>query len=184
VYAAAVSYAMYTLTTVASAQNFRVGEVVNSSSGGSAPVPDVTNSTSVVVIDATGTFADTDTITGATSGRTRTQSGALVPRTKAVNVNRILYNIHGALNTKIRLEWEGTGGGANNRTIATLAGGGIFELDTYGFRANNTANSPTQNIILTTLNWDANSHYSLYLDVSKTAGYEPPYYDRNTNGGY
>lgn len=182
--AAALSYAMSTLTTAASTQNFRVGEVVNSTSGGTATVQDVTNSTSVILIDATGTFADTDTITGTSSGRTRTQSGALVARTKAINVNRILYNIHGSLSTKIRLEWEGTGGGANNRTIATLSGGGIFELDTYGFRANNTANSPTQNIILTTLNWDANSHYTLYLDVSKTAGYEPPYYDRNTNGGY
>lgn len=182
--AAALSYALSTLTTAVSANGFKVGEVVNSSSGGTATVQDVTNSTSIIVFDATGTFSDSDTITGTVSGRTRVQSGSLVPATKVVNVTRILFNVLGSLSAKIRLEWEGNGGGANNRTIATLAGSGVLELDTYGMRANNTANVATGNIILSTLNWDANCHYTLYLDTSKSTGYEPPYYDRNTNGGY
>lgn len=182
--AAALSYALTTITTALSANNFRVGELVNSTSGGTATVQDITNSTSIILSDVSGTFQNGDVILGQTTGRARTQSGAAVPRTKQINVNRILFNIHGALESKVRLEWEGTGGGANNRTIAALAGGGVFELDTYGFRANNTANSPTQNIVLTTLNWNANCHYTMFLDISKTAGYEPPYFDRNTNGGY
>lgn len=181
---AALAYALSTLTTTSAANNFKVGETVNSSSGGSATVQDVTNSTSVVVFDATGTFNDADTITGATSGKTRVQSGALVPVTKTVNVTRIIFNVLGSLAAKIRLEWEGTSGGANNRTIATLGGNGVLELDTYGMRANNTANNATGNIILSTLNWDANCHYTLYVDTSKSSGYEPPYFDRNTNGGY
>lgn len=182
--AAALAYALTQVTTVASANNFRVGELVNSTSGGTATVQDITNSTSLVLSDVSGVFQNGDVILGQTSGRARTQNGAATPRSKQINVNRILFNIHGELSTKVRLEWEGTGGGANNRTIATLAGGGIFELDTYGFRANNTANSATNNIILTTLNWNANCHYTMFMDVSKTAGYEPPYYDRNANGGY
>lgn len=182
--AEALYSAMSVLPTLASANTFKVGETINSSSNGVAVVQDLINSTAIMVTDAVGTFANGDTITGTSTGRTRVQNGVLAPKPKAINVNRILFNIHGSLNTKVRLEWQGTGGGANNRTIAVLSGGGVFELDTYGFRANNTANSPTQNIILTTLNWDANCHYTMYLDVSKTAGYEPPYFDRNVNGGY
>lgn len=182
--AEALSYATTRLTTVASANNFRVGETINSTSGGTATVQDITNSTSIVVSDPVGTFINGDVLTGVTTGKTRTQSGAAVSRPKQINLNRVLFNIGGSLTAKVRLEWEGTGGGANNRTIAVLGGSGVFELDTYGFRANNTANTPTQNIVLSTLNWDANSHYTLFLDVSKTLGYEPPYFDRNTNGGY
>lgn len=181
---AALSYALSTLTTASSANGFKVGETVNSTSGGTATVQDVTNSTSIVVFDATGIFNNGDTITGITSGKTRTQSGALAAETKVVNVTRIIFNVLGSLAAKIRMEWEGVGGGANNRTIATLGGNGVLELDTYGMRANNTANNATGNIILSTLNWDANCHYTLYVDTSKTAGYAPPYFDRNTNGGY
>lgn len=186
---AALAYNMQTLTTDLAANSFKVGESVNSSSGGSAVVQDVTNSTSVVLIDVVGTFSDNDIITGAESNKARTQSGSLVSVAKVVNITRIIYNVGGDLSTKIRLEWEGTGGGANNRTIATLSGSGILELDTYGMRANNTANSATGNVLISTLlggstTWNANCHYTLYLDTSKTAGYAPPYYDRNTQGGY
>lgn len=182
--AEALSYATTLVTTVASANNFRVGETINSTSGGTATVQDITNTTSLVISDVVGTFANGDVLTGVTTGRTRTQNGAAVSRPKQINVNRVLFNIGGSLTAKVRLEWEGSGGGANNRTIVVLGGSGVFELDTYGFRANNTANVATQNIVMSTLNWDANAHYTLYLDVSKTLGYEPPYFDRNTNGGY
>lgn len=185
----ALAYRMSILPTDPSANGFKVGEVINAVSGGSAIVQDLINSTAIMVTDSSGTFTDGTTITGAVSGRTRTLDGSLSPVTKVVNITRILYNVGGDLSAKIRLEWQGNGGGANNRTIATLSGSGILELDTYGMRANNTANVATGNVLVSTLvggsvAWNANCHYTLYLDTSKTSGYAPPYLDRNTNGGY
>lgn len=186
---AALAYSMQTLITDASANTYKVGETVNSSSNGTAIVQDLINSTAVMLSDVDGTFADNDTITGTSTLRTRVQNGSLVPTAKVVNITRILYNVGGDLTAKIRLEWQGDGGGANNRTIATLSGSGVLELDTYGMRANNTAVNATGNVLVSTLlggsiGWNANCHYTLYLDTSKTFGYAPPFYERNVNGGY
>lgn len=177
--AAALGYAMVTLTTGVSANNFKVGETVNAASGGSAVVQDVTNSTSVILINAAGTFTPGTTITGATTGAVRTQSGALAPFTYQLHTSRLIYNIQGSGDTKLQLEWEGTGGGANNRTIAILSGDGALEFDSLGMRIPNNANNATGNILVTTLNWTANAHYTLLTDVSKVGGYAAPYLDRN-----
>jgi len=177
--ASALGYATTTLTTGASANNFKVGEVVNAASGGSAIVQDVINSSSVILMNAAGTFTPGTAITGATTGAVRTQSGALAPSTYQLHASRVVYNITGPADAKVQVEWEGTGGGANNRAIAVLTGDGALEFDSLGMRVPNNANTPTGNIILTTLNWTANAHYTLFVDVSKVGGYAAPYLDRN-----
>lgn len=185
--AASLAYALSTITTVASANTYKVGELVTSSnaSPGWATVQDVSNATSISVTVANGVFAATDVITGNTTGRTRVQSGAIVPATYDLQVSRIVYNIFGnAAAAKVELMWEGTGAGANNRTIAILSGSGVWELDTHGMRVNDTANTATGNITLNCLNWGADSHYTLLLDVSKVGGYKAPYTDRNALGAY
>lgn len=182
--AAALSSAKVTLTTASSANNFRVGETVNAASGGSAVVQDIINSTSVILVSVSGSFTDTTTITGATSGKVRTQAGSLAPQTYSLHVSRILYDITGNALSAVELLWEGQGGGANNRTIAILSGRGALELDTHGTRIPNNATSPTGNIILNTIQWGADAAYSLILDVSKVGGYAAPWMERNQELGY
>ena len=180
--AAALSYAMVTLNTDASSNVFRIGETVSSSSGGTGVVQDVTNSTQVILTTTTGTFADNDIITGATTLKTRIQNGSTVPASYDLNVLRVLYDIKGTQgNEKVTLSWEGNNGGANNHTIAILSGCGVFEFDTHAVRIPNNANVATGNIILTTDNWNANAHYTLILDVSKRDGYALPNFQRTAS---
>jgi len=182
--AAALSYAVVAVTTDASANNFKVGETVNSSSGGTATVQDVLSPTRINLINVSGTFANDDTITGTETLRTRTQDGAVAPETYSLQVSRIIYNVSQNGKEKVELMWEGTGGGANNRTIAVLAGTGVWELDSHGSRVLNNANTPTGNITLSTLDVDSNSSYTIILDVSKVGGYAHPYLQRNVLGRY
>ncbi len=183
--ASALNFAVTTLTTVASSNNFMVGETVTASSGGSAIVQDVINSTSVILISATGTFNAADTITGAVTSKVRTQSGSLTPSTYRLQLSRVLYNVFGNSNaSKVELMWQGTGNGANNRTILMLSGTGELRLDDHGMRANNNANSATGNITLSTINWGADCHYSLMLDFNKETGYAAPNQQTNQYLGY
>lgn len=184
--AAALNFAIVTITTDASANNFKVGETVNASpSGASGIVQDVLSSTKITVINVSGSFADNDTITGATTGRVRTQDGVAAPASYRLEIANILYDIGGnGGNEKVELMWEGTGGGANNRTIAILSGTGQLSLAETNMRANNNANSATGNITLNTLNWSANAHYTVLLDVSKNTGYAIPNLERNVLGSY
>lgn len=183
--AAALSYAVVQLTTDASANNFKVGETVNSSSGGAGTVQDVLSPTKINLIDVTGTFADNDTLTGATTGKVRTQDGAAVPDTYQLQVARILYDVSDSNKAEVvELMWEGNGGGANNRTIATLSGKGVLEFDTHAARIPNNANAATGNIILSTYQWDTKSTYTIVLDVNKSNGYAQPYLQRNVLGRY
>lgn len=183
--AAALACAIVTVTTVSSANNFKVGETVTSTSGGSAVVQDVLSPTKINLINVSGTFATSDTITGGTSLRTRTQSGAPVPATYNLQVSRVIYDVSDSNNDEIvELAWEGQGGGANNRTIVTLSGKGVLEFDTHGARIPNNAVNATGNIVITTTNWNSNSAYTVLLDISKQAGYEQPYLQRNTLGRY
>lgn len=175
--AAALAHALQTITTEASANTFKVGETVSTTNtnGVVATVLDVVNSTTIIVTTANGTFGNAGVITGATSGVTRTQSGNAVPFTYDLQVARIIYDVKGSTGAeKVSLLWEGTGGGANNRTIAILSGSGVLELDTHAVRVINNANTPTGNILITTDAWDANSHYTLILDISKREGYAMP----------
>lgn len=177
--AAALAYARVSLNTDASTNTFQIGETVNSSSGGTATVQDIVSSTQVKLVNVVGTFADNDTITGVTTLKTRTQDGSTVPDAYELNILRVLYDVKGSSgNEKVTLSWEGTSGGANNRTIAILSGCGVFEFDTHAVRIPNNANSATGNIVLTTDNWNANAHYTLILDVSKREGYALPNYQR------
>lgn len=183
--AAALKYAVVQVTTDAAANNFKVGETVNSSSGGTATVQDVLSPTKINLIDVSGTFADNDVITGQTSLKTRTQDGAAAPDTYVLQVARILYDISPSNNSEVvELMWEGNGGGANNRTIATLTGQGVWELDTHGARIPNNANNPTGNIVLTTNHWDTKSTYTLVIDLNKYSGYAQPFLQRNVLGRY
>ena len=183
--ASALSYAIQTMTTVASSNNFMVGEVVTAGSGGTAVVQDCATTDTLVLTGVTGTFAPGDTVTGGSTGRVRTQSGSLVANTYVLQVARIIYNVFGDGHVaKVELMWQGTGGGANNRTIAILSGDGTLEFDTFAGRIPNNANSATGNITLSCLGWSANAHYTLLVDVNKLGGYAPPYYDRNTLGRY
>lgn len=183
--AASLLYAISTLTTASSANNFKVGETVNATSGGSATVLDILGPTTVLVVNVTGVFDDADVVTGATTGKARTQSGALVAQTYDLHASRIIFNVGGPDAAKLELSWEGTGGGANNRVLAVLSGSGELLLDAFGMRANNTANSATGNVLVSTLGWDANSHYTLWLDVSKASGYaKPDALVRNQELGY
>lgn len=178
--ASALAYTLQTITTNPSANIFRIGETVNSSSGGSAIVQDVLNSTSMVVINVTGTFANNDTLTGFTTLNTRTQNGTIGAANTSLHLQQILFNVDGNSGASaVQLEWEGTGGGANNRVIAVLSRSGIFHLDAFAGRIPNNANNATGNIVLSCLNWSTDSHYTLVLDVAKVAGYAQPYYDRN-----
>lgn len=170
--AASLSHAMVQITTDSSSNNFTIGEVITSASSGTATVQDVYSSTVIRVIDVVGTFADNDTLTGATSGKVRVQDGAKsVPDAYTLHCSKIIYDVTEGNRELVSLLWEGTSGGANNRTIATLSGKGAFEFDTFAARITNNANSATGNIILTTENWIANSAYTIVLDVSKQAGY-------------
>lgn len=178
--AAALGYAVVQITTDASANNFKVGETVNSSSGGVGIVQDVLSSTKLNLINVSGSFGDNDILTGTTTLRTRTQDGAAVASAYRLHVSRILYDVQNAANNeKVSLMWEGVGGGANNRTIAILSGTGVFEFDTHAARISNNANNATGNITLSTMNWTGNSSYTLVLDVSKVEGYAQPYLQRN-----
>lgn len=179
--AASLNFALATLTLKVNSTSylpFSNGEVVNAAAGGAATVQYVINASTVVLHTPTGTFTTAQNVVGFTSNVTREQLGALVPASYRLSVTRILYNIFGGVGadgvSKVQLEWEGDGA-ANNRVIAVLSGAGTFELDTSAVRANNNAVNPTGNILLTTLGWNANSHYSLIVDLSKNAGYNPSY---------
>lgn len=173
--AASLSRAMVQITTDASSNNFTIGEVITSASSGTAIVQDVYSTTVIRVVDLVGTFADNDTLTGSTSGKVRVQDGSTsVPDPYRLHCSKIIYDVTEGNRELVSLLWEGTGGGANNRTIATLSGKGAFEFDTFAARITNNANSATGNIILTTDNWIANSAYTIVLDVSKQAGYANP----------
>lgn len=180
--AAALAFATVALTTVASANNFKVGETVTAQAGGTAIVQDVINSTAVMLSNVSGTFTTAQTVTGDVSGKIRTQNGSLANSTYDLQVARIIFNI--SAGSAVSLEWEGEGGSANNRTVAILAGSGEMLLDSWGMRSNNTAVSPTGNLILNTLQWTANAHYTLLVDVSKGEGYAYPHYERNQTLGY
>ena len=184
--AAGMLYAISILTTDASANNFKVGETVTAGSGGTATVLNVLSPTIVQLVNVAGIFDDDDDVTGSDTASVRVQSGSLVADpTRDIHVGYINYNIAGNSGAaKVELLWEGTGGGANNRTVALLSGSGELALASHGMRANNTANSATGNLILSTLNWDANSHYTLLLDVSKVAGYAKPDPVSNQSLGY
>lgn len=178
--ASALSFAIVRITTDSSANNFKVGETVTSSSGGSATVQDVVSDTLIQVTGITGTFADNDTLTGATTAKTRTQDGAKANATYVLEVANILYDVGGLTQgNKIELMFEGNGGGANNRTIAVLSGSGALPLAEVNARANNNANNATGNITLSCLHWTANSHYTLILDINKQGGYDRPNEERN-----
>jgi hypothetical protein len=56
---------------------FQIGETLNSSSGGSALI-EADNGSVLTLSNVTGTFANLDTLTGATSGATATQNGLIV----------------------------------------------------------------------------------------------------------
>lgn len=183
--AAALSCAIVQVTTDASANNFKVGETITSSSGGSAVVQDVLSPTKINLINATGTFSDNDTLTGSTTLRTRTQDGAVAPDTYVLQVARVIYDVTNSNNGEVvELIWEGTGGGANNRTIVNLSGKGVLEFDSHGARIPNNANTPTGNIIITTNHWDSKSSYSIILDINKYSGYAQPFLQRNVLGRY
>lgn len=183
--AAALGYAVVQITTASSANNFKVGETVNSSSGGTATVQDVLSPTKINLIDVSGTFANNDTITGTTTLKTRTQNGAAVPDTYVLQVARVIYDVSDTNNKEVvELMWEGNGGGANNRTIVTLSGKGVLEFDTHGARIPNNANNATGNIILTTNQWDTKSAYTIVIDVNKYSGYAQPFLQRNVLGRY
>lgn len=177
--AAALSYALQTLTTDASSNNFTVGETITANSGGTAIVQDVINSTAVMVYSVSGTFADNDEITGDTSGKVRFQNGSLAPATYRLHASKLYYVISSGCSVEVL--WQGNGGGANNRMIAILTGQGTLDLDEIA-RANNNANVATGNVVLTTNDFDADSVYTLVLDFSKVQGYAGPYYDRNRLG--
>lgn len=182
--AAALAYAVVTVTTQASANNFQVGETVNAASGGSGIVQDILSPTTVTLINTQGTFTPGTTLTGATSGRVRVQDGSVVPAQHRLEVSRIIYNITENGDEVVTLMWEGTGDGANNRSIAALSGSGVLDLAVHGARVPNNANSATGNITLTTDHWGAKSAYTLVLDVSKNDGYAAPYLQRNVLGHY
>jgi hypothetical protein len=188
--AAALNYALSTLTLKVNSISyapFKVGETITANAGGTAIVQDVINTSTVIVYSASGTFTNTEPIVGATSAVTRVQNADLAAQTYRLSVARIIFNVDGgnvANPGRVQLEWEGTGGGANNRSIAVLSGSGAYEFDSFGARANNTANTPTGNLLVTTIGWDANTHYTLVVDCSKNLGYAPQYLDRNQRNGY
>lgn len=184
--ASALAFAIVTISTDASANNFQTGETVTAASGGTATVQDVISSTLITVSNKTGTFADNDTLTGGTTGRIRTQDGSTANATYVLEVANILYDVGGQTSTdsKVELMWEGNGGGANNRTVAILSGRGILNLAEMNMRANNNANNATGNITLSTLGWHANAHYTLLLDVNKRDGYNIVNTERNAVGRY
>lgn len=188
--AASLNYALTTLTLVVNSSSyspFKVGEVVNAAAGGQAVVQRIINTSTVVLHTSNGTFTAAQNVTGQTSNVVREQSGSLVPAAYGLHLSRLVYNVGGGVagsEGKVQLEWEGTSGGANNRTIAVLSGSGVLELDSLGLRANNNANSATGNITLTCVQWSANSHYTLIADFSKAVGYAPPYLDQNQQLGY
>lgn len=183
---AALKYALSTLTTAASANNFKTGELVNAASGGSGFVQDTINSTTVILHSANGTFSTSTTITGAESGKTRVQSGSLTPHTKRVSLEAVRHNIASPAATaygKVELVWEGQGGGGNNAVAVVLAGSGDFSLSSWGAKANNNATSPTGNLLLNVLDWSANSHYTLIIEVNKELGFAMPNFDKTRGWG-
>jgi len=183
--AAALSFAVVGITTDATANNFKIGETVNSSSGGSAIVQDVLSPTKINLINVSGDFNDNGIITGAESLKTRTQDGASAPETYVLQVARVMYDISTHNNGElVELMWEGTGGGANNRSIAVLSGRGTFEFDVHGGRIPNNANNATGNITLSTQHWNSKSAYTLVFDINKYTGYAQPYLQRNVLGRY
>jgi len=174
-----LAYAVYTLGTVASANNFLEGETITAQAGGTAVVQKVTNSTSIAIHSPAGTFTPAQTLTGATSGKVRTQGGSTYANSVwRITVDQIIYNVSGgiaaAAEGKVELSWQADGA-TNNRSIVVLSGQGILDLKSLGMRANNNANGAgvTGNITISTLLFGANSHYTLFVDCSKTAGYAP-----------
>lgn len=180
--AAALSYAVQFLTTGASANNFRVGENVTSSGGGTAIVQDVVNSTSVSLINVAGTWTPGGTVTGSRTAAVRTQSGALAPATYVLHCQRMVFNVGGNTASKLEVKWQGNGA-ANSQTIAVVSGTGVFEFDTHAARIHPQANGATGNITVSTQNFGADAHYTLILDMAKVNGYAPPYLDRNQTNG-
>lgn len=182
--ASALNFAVFYIPTDPSANNFKIGEHINANTGGVAIVQDVVNSTMITAITLTGTFSDGASLTGNVSGRVRTQDGSVSNGTYVLEVANMAYDIGGPTGQeKVELMWEGDAD-ANNRTIAILSGTGQLDLASMNMRANNNANNATGNIILSTLHWGANCHYTLLVDVSKQGGYQLPNTERNVLGRY
>lgn len=173
-----LSAAVFTLGTVASANNFLEGETITAQAGGTAVVQKVINSTALALHSPSGTFTTAQTLTGATTGKVRTQNGSVANSAWRIAVDQIVYNVFGGAGTtnegKVELSWQADGI-TNARCIAVLSGAGILDLKNLGMRANNNANGAgvTGNITISTLLFTSNSSYTLFVDCSKGAGFAP-----------
>jgi len=181
--ASALGFALSAINLTAGANTFKVGETVTSAAGGTGIVQSVVNSTAIVIINASGSFGAANLITGSTTTRTRVQSGAIVSGGRELQVSKLIFNIGGPLESKVQLDWEGDGS-SNHRAIAVLSGSGVLEFDKNAVRINNNAVNATGNILITTLNWDSDTHYTIIADISKTNGYSSIQYEQNHALGF
>ena len=181
--ASALGYALTTLNLTAGANNFKIGETVTSAAGGTGIVQHVVNSTAVNIINANGTFGAANVLTGGTSTKTRVQSGAAVPGARTLSVSKLIYNIGGPAEAKLQIDWEGDGT-SNHRPVAVLSGSGVLELDQLAVRVVNDAVNATGNLLISTVNWNTNTHYTLIVDIGKMAGYSGLTLEQNGQLGY
>lgn len=184
--AAALTGAVKLMTVAAGANTFKIGETVftgNSTSNSTATVADVNEArtvwTLINVSDANGHFINGATVTGATTTKTRAQSGALASGTYRLSATRIVYNVSN--DASVKLLW----GGTSNGTAIILTGSGIHDLSAQGLALKpSETDTPNGNLLVTTVGFAANSTYSVLVELKKTSGYAQPNTERNPDLGY
>lgn len=185
--AAALSgaYREITMAANASLALFKIGETVTSSGGATGVVAyedQLANGAILVrVVNCTGTFGTGETITGGTTTVARVQTGAQVIPSYRVMISRLVFSVE---NGAAALIWEGTGGGANNRTAWACSDAGDIVFSEMGGSLRNDANSATGNIVLSTRGFNANSSYSIVMNLQKTSGYTAIQHELNQKFGY
>jgi hypothetical protein len=186
--AAALVGAFRTLTTVANVTNgyFKIGEVITANTSGATGVvadqEQLSNgSLQLKVVSCSGTFATGEALTGSDSNTTQVQSGAQSIPSYRFTLSRIVYSV---VNGAAVLTWHGTGGGANNRVAWNCSDSSDIVFSEIGGALPNDANSATGNLTLTTRAFNANSSYSIFMNLQKMSGYTAVLKEKNPKWGY
>ena len=179
------AYREITLVANASLAYFKIGESITASGGATGVVADQQPLSNGAVLhrvtSCTGTFATAETITGAQTAVARVQTGAQTIPSYRFTLSRIVYSVEGGAAVLI---WEGTGGGANNRTTWACSDASDVVFSELGGALRNDANSATGNMLVSTRGFNANSSYSILMDLRKTSGYTAIFKEKNPKFGY
>jgi len=144
---------------------FKRGETVDAGgTPGSAHIV-VVNPSTLIVKNVTGTFADNDVLTGASSGAVFDQAGAITASVYRIALAKARWSVGGMTGI---LEWDAT----SNVDFLAMSGNGAWDMSNWpGSIPNNAGAGITGDVDLSTVNHTANDTYSIMLEFHKTSGY-------------